>query len=137
VSRGNKKISEHFYITNLGSDQIILGYPWLHTFNPAINWENCKLEGPAVCIETLLYSHYPHLKELINKHTGVIPTQNKPNQVDLVVRSIETTQEVSMDKPTLEEELITNAITEVLTEAHTSNGLIETEFQIRRAEALK
>ena len=30
---GNKKIPFHFYITNLGSDWLILGYPWLRDFN--------------------------------------------------------------------------------------------------------
>jgi hypothetical protein len=54
-----------------------------------------------------------------------------------VVRSVKTAQEASIDKPTLEEELVTSAITEVLMEAHMSNGSIRMEFQIRRAEALK
>ena len=29
VSRGNKKSTEHFYVTDLRSDRMILGYPWL------------------------------------------------------------------------------------------------------------
>jgi len=29
VSHRTKKNSKHFYVTNLGSDRIILGYPWL------------------------------------------------------------------------------------------------------------
>jgi len=27
VSRGNKKVTERFYVTNLGSNRLILGYP--------------------------------------------------------------------------------------------------------------
>jgi len=48
VSQGNKRISEWFYIMNLGGDRIILGYPWLHNFNPQIDWPKYKLIGPPV-----------------------------------------------------------------------------------------
>jgi hypothetical protein len=34
-----------FFVTDLGKDQIILGYPWLQTFNPDINWKNGELKG--------------------------------------------------------------------------------------------
>ena len=37
ISHQNKKISKHFYVTNLGGDRIILGYPWLRDFNPQID----------------------------------------------------------------------------------------------------
>jgi hypothetical protein len=29
ISRGNKKVNQRFYVTNLGMDRLILGYPWL------------------------------------------------------------------------------------------------------------
>ena len=61
VSWGNKKMTERFYITNLGSDRLILGYPWLRAFNPTIDWPTCKLLGPPVKIETLLHSRYSKL----------------------------------------------------------------------------
>jgi hypothetical protein len=34
-----------FYITDLGKDRMILGYPWLKTFNPEINWAAAKMKG--------------------------------------------------------------------------------------------
>ena len=34
-----------FYITNLGQDRIIFGYPWLAEFSPKINWKEGKTEG--------------------------------------------------------------------------------------------
>lgn len=61
VSHGTKKNTEHFYITDLGTDQMILGYLWLCTFNPDIDWPNCKLIGPVVKIETLFCGCYPRL----------------------------------------------------------------------------
>jgi hypothetical protein len=33
-----------FFVTDLGKDQMILGYPWLQTFNPDINWTNGELK---------------------------------------------------------------------------------------------
>jgi len=58
VSHGNKKSTKRFYVTDLGSDRMILGYPWLRTFNPNIDWPNCKLIGPPVKIETLFHGCY-------------------------------------------------------------------------------
>jgi hypothetical protein len=84
---------QRFYITNLGSDRIILGYPWLHAFNPYIDWPNCKLTGPKVKMETMLHARNPCLREMIANKWGVlnstISIQNKPDQVDLVVRNTE------------------------------------------------
>jgi hypothetical protein len=39
VWRGEQQIAQWFYVTNLGQDRVILGYPWLWEFNPDINWE--------------------------------------------------------------------------------------------------
>jgi len=92
VNRGGRKITQWFYIMNLGSDRIILGYPWLHTFNPEIDWPNCKLIGPKVKMEMMLHARNPRLREMLANKWGVlnstIPVQNKPDQVDLVVRNI-------------------------------------------------
>jgi len=41
-----------FFITNLGKEQAILGYPWLEEFNPEINWTNGKLLGTRVTLKT-------------------------------------------------------------------------------------
>jgi hypothetical protein len=36
---GDRKFNEHFYITGLGKQRIILGFPWLHRYNPIIDWK--------------------------------------------------------------------------------------------------
>jgi hypothetical protein len=46
-----QQITQQFYITNLGQDHIILGYPWLWEFNPEINWEEGWLLGSGVKLE--------------------------------------------------------------------------------------
>jgi len=55
VTQGNKKEQTRFFVTNLGSDRMLFGYPWFKKFNPDIDWEKSKLKGPKVKIETLLY----------------------------------------------------------------------------------
>ena len=39
VTKGNQKIQQQFYITNLGQNELIFGYPWLKEFNPQIDWK--------------------------------------------------------------------------------------------------
>jgi len=38
ILAGQPKL-QMFYITLLGKDRIILGYPFFYTFNPTINWQ--------------------------------------------------------------------------------------------------
>jgi hypothetical protein len=93
VSRKTRKIMQQFYVTNLGMDRIILGYPWLHAFNPEIDWPKCKLIGPDIKLETMLHARNPHLYEMLANKWGVlnstVPVQDKADQVNLVVRQTE------------------------------------------------
>jgi hypothetical protein len=38
-SLGEQKFKEQFYVTGLGKQKIILGFPWLHKYNPIIDWK--------------------------------------------------------------------------------------------------
>jgi hypothetical protein len=38
-SLGKRKFKEQFYVTGLGKQRIILGFPWLHKHNPIIDWK--------------------------------------------------------------------------------------------------
>ena len=40
VKTGSKKQKMHFLITDLGDDNLILGYPWLSTFEPKFSWHD-------------------------------------------------------------------------------------------------
>jgi hypothetical protein len=44
VRCGDKKEVMQFLVTNLGEDEIILGYPWLTAFQPKINWKDTVLD---------------------------------------------------------------------------------------------
>jgi hypothetical protein len=37
------KLKERFYVTGLGKQKIILGFPWLHKYNPIIDWKKDKI----------------------------------------------------------------------------------------------
>ena len=52
VRKGDQNHLQTFYVTSLGADQAILGYPWLRIFNPRINWEEGRILGPEIRIET-------------------------------------------------------------------------------------
>ena len=65
VTKGNKKERQWFFVTNLGRDQLLFGYPWFKTFKPDIDWENRTLLGPKVQIETLLFGTLQHAKTWI------------------------------------------------------------------------
>ena len=43
---------QKFYITDLGQDQVILGYPWLRESNPHIDWSKGTFDGD-IRLETL------------------------------------------------------------------------------------
>jgi len=53
VKQGQKKLRQRFYVTNIGKDNFILGYPWFQGFNPDVDWANNQLQGPQVKIETI------------------------------------------------------------------------------------
>jgi len=43
IKHGGQQKQARFFVTNLGKEQIILGYPWLEEFNPEICWKDRKL----------------------------------------------------------------------------------------------
>jgi hypothetical protein len=50
VQLGEKKELMLFYLTNLGEDHTILGFPWLTAFNPKINWTEGAMENLPLLI---------------------------------------------------------------------------------------
>jgi hypothetical protein len=42
-SLGEQKFKERFYVTGLGKQRVILGFPWLHKHNPIIDWKKGKI----------------------------------------------------------------------------------------------
>ena len=55
VRCGNKTEDMRFLVTELGEDEIVLGFPWLAAFQPRINWKEAVLDEDMqpVVIKTL------------------------------------------------------------------------------------
>ena len=55
VQCGTRIKDMKFLVTNLGEDEIVLGYPWLAAFEPNIDWKNAVLaeEMQPLVIKTL------------------------------------------------------------------------------------
>ena len=52
IKRGEKEIAFQFFVTSLGEDRMIFGYPWFEHENPEINWKAQELKGEPVVILT-------------------------------------------------------------------------------------
>jgi hypothetical protein len=53
VHYGGKMLRMQFFVTNLGKDRFILGYPFLFDFNPRVDWQKAILEDGAVRLKTI------------------------------------------------------------------------------------
>ncbi len=52
IKRGNKEMAFQFFVTSLGEDRMIFGYPWFEHENPEIDWKAQELKGEPVVILT-------------------------------------------------------------------------------------
>jgi len=68
VSQAGKQVRVRFYVTNLGNDRVIFGYPWLAAFNPSINWPEATVEGPRL-LRSWLWTPTDYLFSLSNLST--------------------------------------------------------------------
>jgi Retroviral aspartyl protease len=63
IERGGQQIWTQFFVTNLGKDCIILGYPWLEAFNLEINWKEGKILGPQTKLKTTGIVAQEHIEQ--------------------------------------------------------------------------
>ena len=49
----------NFYVTDLGQDRVVLGFPFLQDFNPKIDWEHKKIipRGPLMIKPKSIWHH--------------------------------------------------------------------------------
>jgi len=67
VKQGNRKVRQRFYVSNLGKDRFILGYPWFRAFNPDIDWVEAKLKGPGIKMETIQHKVMEKARNYVQK----------------------------------------------------------------------
>src|ERR1700741_4646302 len=66
ITQGNKKTKQRFYVTKLGSDRLILGYPWFREFNPNINWKHGNIIRSKIKLETVFKNWAHKVMDKIN-----------------------------------------------------------------------
>ena len=44
VRCGDRTKEMRFLVTDIGEDELVLGYPWLAAFQPKIDWKNATLD---------------------------------------------------------------------------------------------
>ena len=54
VKMGQQEEEMKFYLTNIGKERFILGYPFLWAFNPAIDWRTGEIQGGGIEISTIV-----------------------------------------------------------------------------------
>ena len=48
IKRGKSETPFQFFVTSLGEDRMIFGYPWFEHENPEINWKKQELKGEQI-----------------------------------------------------------------------------------------
>jgi len=81
VKQGNRKAQQRFYVSDLGKDRFILGYPWFQAFNPDIDWTEAKLKGPGIKMETIRHEVMEKARNYVQKlkaQIAVAKTESPP-----------------------------------------------------------
>ena len=64
IQTGKKQTKMRFLITDLGHEDLILGYPWLATLEPGFSWADSTIDT----------EHLPVIVKLLNWETRLIKT---------------------------------------------------------------
>ena len=88
VKTGSKKQKMHFLITDLGDDNLILGYPWLSTFEPKFSWHDGIIDTQflPIIIRSLDWKQWrqPIVAHIVGgrqRRTSCEPLQRLANQI--------------------------------------------------------
>src|SRR5712671_4244240 len=108
VSRDRKQEQTRFFVTNLGGDRFIFGYPWLATFNPDINWPEATVNRPRFRVETLVSGKLTQKEYLQHMQTVAIA---QLEEGDELIMSLEVLGEEPMKirKSTLAQQMAEKA----------------------------
>ena len=87
---------QEFYITNLGKDRLILGYPFLRVFNPRVDWRRGKLLGKPITIQSAMYKHLDRM--IARWQIKAIEQLGKPKEHEAIyVRKTTISQEMARE----------------------------------------
>jgi RNase H-like domain found in reverse transcriptase/Reverse transcriptase (RNA-dependent DNA polymerase) len=98
---GKRKFKEWFYVTGLGKQRIILGFPWLHKYNLIINWKKGEITFKPFWInwrrlrekgKRIWQEQQPKIEEVVDneepKNRMTLPL--KENKMGVYIKLLET-----------------------------------------------
>jgi Reverse transcriptase (RNA-dependent DNA polymerase)/RNase H-like domain found in reverse transcriptase/Aspartyl protease len=84
----NKEDVQKFYVTNLGNNQAILGYPWLKWFSPNINWITGEIQEAQPSLEAKWYQIAKKWQEnIIIQRAQLEPEWQEGDEIILVAKT--------------------------------------------------
>src|SRR6266403_3331481 len=99
---------QKFYITALGKDGIILGYPFLYVFNPEVDWQQGKLKGGDVTLQTPRYRY--RYQDIARIQRAALAQTGRPKKGEAVYLQRSIAQQWSRDAAAKEEKLTLETI---------------------------
>ena len=95
IRHGKKEEPQQFYVADLGTDRVILGFPWLHTWNPKINWHTRTLLGGTVTARTMRTPEWAKIGLLTYQANRVVRAYNldPEDAVYIQINKVNITQE--------------------------------------------
>jgi len=108
VSQTGKQEHTHFFITNLGNDRVIFGYPWLAVFNPKIDWPRATVEGPWFRAETLVKGRLTQKEFLRHVQEVAISQAEEGDEIIMTVHVLEP-EPMQIRKTTLAQQMAKKA----------------------------
>jgi hypothetical protein len=87
--RVGPKIEEmKFLVTDLGEDEIVLGYPWLAAFQPKINWKEATIteDMQPIVIKTLGLKMDKEVTRIAKAWTEFVASTTEPSEEIFIAR---------------------------------------------------
>jgi hypothetical protein len=78
IQKGTHNKLQRFFITNLGQDWIILGYPFLYYFNPPVDWTAGRIRGAPIQLQSPCYKYVQ--QTILRMQMEAIWQQGRPKE---------------------------------------------------------
>jgi hypothetical protein len=89
-----KEDLQDFYITTLGKDRLILGFPFLQKFNPTVDWKRGRFKKGVVSIQSAMYKHLD--RTVLAYQKRALKTLGRPKEGEAIfVRRANIAQEMA------------------------------------------
>jgi len=118
ISQGGKQERTTFFVTSIGRDRWIFGYPWLYDFEPKIDWKQGTIAGPRFSAQTLVHGKLTQKEFLRHVQATAIAQMEEGDELIMSMEVLEP-EPMHIRKTTLAQQMAEKAYdaTKVNTEA--------------------